>query len=344
MAVGAPIESGIGTLHIGKQTAQGSVKATGDAGWQRVKWAGGELRAAKEIGSEEYVDGQRFGSPAMFTQKAGGEVGTVEVQAQIGSTAAMWAWLLGSDTVTGGSDPYTHTITSAGTAGSYVTLRKKVGANVGPVREVYWDAKFSRGSWNAGGDQMVAHSEFDVMALKAAEFSLTDPATAETTDDPVVWTEVDGQAKLNTVQLDEISGETVEVQTNMEPFWGDAVLPAALVEGKGEITRQMRTIVTAETIKQLYNAIYGTQTPTGGTTVTNTVINLDMDTKYVRSASRDWRIWTPRVAVDPADMRVSPLPEGGAVELVFSGRCRIDGANPALTHVVRNGDSTSYIA
>ena len=122
------------------------------------------------------------------------------------------------------------------------------------------------------------------------------------------------------------------------------MLPAALIDGKGGITRTFRTIVTSETLKQLYQAIYNTQTPTGGTAISNQVIYFDLDTKYVRSASRDWRIWTPKVAVDPADMRVSPLPEGGAIELSFGGACLVSGANPALTMIVRNGDSASYIA
>jgi hypothetical protein len=342
-ASSAPIEAGIGQIWLGKQSALGTMKPMADTNWIVPRLKAGELGPNVVNGSEEYVDGQRWASPAIFRDTAGGLVGTVSYQGQVETVGQAWAWQFGSDTVTGGSDPYTHTIDTNGTAVCYLTAHKKVGANVGPVREDYIDSRASKTVWTSSQSQNVVQIDVDLVTITPAQASLVDPTQVAATPDPINWTSVSGQVVLNGVTLPEVSGETVTADLGVTGYWGDSVTPAALIEGKNSPTRVMDTIVTANTLKQVYAAIYGTQTPTGGTQVSSTPTFASMSTKYAYGANRDVTITTPRVELDPSSFKISPSPTGGTLALSFGGNCLKSGATAAVSVVVRNGDSASYI-
>lgn len=339
----APIESGIGSLWLAKQSALGARAGVTDTSTIRPRWASGALKANKMLGQEEYVDGNRFGSPAVYADNLAGEVGSVVVQAQPETAGPLFAWILGVDTVTGAGDPWTHTMTSAGTGGKYLTIHQKVGSAIGPVRQRYWDAKIAKLMWECGQDQKTAHLTSDVQALTAAEAFGTDPTAAEATTDPFYWPEVVGAIQLDTVVTAECHGEVLEIDTKLSPYKGDNISPLALVEGKGEITRTVRTIVTDDTLANYYNALYGaTGSPASGTLPVATVYYANIDTKYTKSANRTLQIQTPRVAVKPDDLVVAPQPEGGVVEMILGGVALKNGATPALTVIAKTGDSTTY--
>lgn len=344
MTTVAPIEAGIGQAWLGKQAGLGTVKPTSDSNYIVPRWTGGEIGPNAVNGSEEYVDGLRWSSPAIFRDTAGGQVGTLEYQAQVETTGQAWAWQLGSDAVTGGGDPWTHTIDTNGTFVPYVTLRKKVGANVGPLREVYIDSRVSKTVWTCSQSQNVAHLAVDIASLVPAQFALTDPAQAAAAADPINWTSVTGQVVLNGVTLPEVSGETITADLGITPYYGDSVSPAALVEGKNAPQRVLDAIVTSTTLIQVYSSIYGTQTPTGGTNVSSTPTFASMVTKYQFGANRDVTYTSPRVELDPSSFKITPSPTGGTLALSFGGNCLKSGATAALTIAVRNGDSASYIA
>lgn len=124
------IEAGIGTLNYGKQSAKGTkaTAATTTVGYNRPKWVSGQLAAKKILGSEEYLDGNRFGSPSPFTDRVGGDVGSVVIQAQAENAGLFAAQILGSDTVTGSGDPYTHGLiphaVPPATGGPYMTVER----------------------------------------------------------------------------------------------------------------------------------------------------------------------------------------------------------------------------
>lgn len=346
MTTVAPIEAGIGQIWLGKQSALGTVKPTTDTNWIVPRDIGSNLHAAVVDSSEGYVDGKRWSAPSIFRDTSGGQVGTINYQAQVETTGQAWAWQFGSDTVTGGSDPWTHTIDSNATGTVYLTARQKVGANVGPYRSVYIDSRSSKTVWDCSQSQNVAHLGIDLASLLAGQFALTDPAQAAATPDPINWTSVSGQCQINGVTLAEISGENVTADLAIAPFWGDSVSPAALVEGKpdGGLSRSLTTIVTATTLPILYNSIFGTQTPTGGTNVSPTPTFASMQTKYAFGANRDVTYVSPRVHLNLGDVAPAAKPDGGTIEMTFGGEALPSGATAALTVIVRNGDSTSYTA
>lgn len=338
------IESGIGTLNFNKQAAKGTMAtaASTAVGTNRPRLYEAGLKPNKVLGSEEYVDGQRFASPSQFVEKTGGEVGSVAIQVQPENAGLYYAQLLGVDTVTGASDPYTHTITSAGSAGGYGTWWETTGVSVND-KEVFWDTKIAKSTFEAGVDQRVAHHSMDLMSLKPGEVYTTAPTKTEDATDPYIWTEVIGAVSIDGTVINEVEGETLEIDTGMEPFWGDSQEPLQLIEKKGKITRSVKSIVTDATLLKYNKVIYGVTAPTAGTRPVATVMYFALDTKYTRSASRTLQITTPRVAVDPSEMAIDPQREGGKIELMFGGECLKNGATPALTIVALSADATTYV-
>lgn len=338
------IESGIGTVNYGRQSAKGTkaTAATVTVGYNRPKLLSTNLKSAKTLGQEEYVDGNRFASPSMFTDRVAGNVGTVSLQVQPENAGLYAAAILGVDTVTGAADPWTHTITSAGTSGQYGTWWQKIGSAIGPQRGLYWDAKIAKLTRSAKTDQKIMHYDLDVACLTAAEVFTTDAAKTEDATDPYLWTEVTGAVTFDATINTDINEEILTVDTGIEAWWGDNITPGQLIEKKGAITYSLKTIVTDNTLLKYNKAIYNNTAPTAGTTPVAAVFYAAVSSVYTRSATRTMTTTMPKVAVDPADMMVAPLVEGGPVELTFGGQVLKSGATPALTITVLSGDSTTY--
>jgi hypothetical protein len=264
------------------------------------------------------------------------------MQVQPENAGLFAAQILGSDTVTGAGDPYTHTITSAGTSGAWGTWWQKVGSTIGPEREIFWDSKIAKLTMDVGRDQKVMHYGLDIMSLVSGEVFTTDAAKTEDTTDPYLWTEVTGAVTFDGTVLTESHAEQLVIDTGMEAFYGDDIAPNQLVEKKGTISRVLSAIVTDTTLAKFRLALYNTATPTAGTTPVKNVYKAAATTVYTRSATRTLTVTTPNIAVDPAAMVVSADPAGGAQEITFGGQCLKSGATAALTMVALTADATGY--
>lgn len=338
------IESGIGTLNYGKQPAKGTpaTAATTTVGYDRPKWFDGALGVAKKLSSEEYTDGNRFGSPTTFVDTVGGDVGSLVHQAQPENVGLRFAQTLGVDTVTGVSDPYTHTITSAGTSGAWGTWWAKVGAAVGPVRQMFSDCKTKKLAFMVGRDQKTMHLTEDIVSLNPGEVYASDPAKAENASDPYLWTEGTGAVTFDGTVDSEAHEETLEIDTGAQAYWGEDIKPCQIIEKKGTIVSAVKTIVTDATLLKYYKAIYGKTNPVAGDKPVKDVLYAAFTTLYSRSATRTLSISRPYIAVDPAEMVVGAQREGGPIEISFGGACLKNGGSPALTVVVLSAESTSY--
>lgn len=338
------IESGIGTLNYGRQSAKGTAAtaATTTVGYNRPKWEGGFLKPNKKLGSAEYVDGNRFASPSTYTDSVGGEVGTLTVQLQPENAGLYAAAILGIDTVTGASDPYTHTITSAGVSGHWSTWWQKVGSAVGPERQAYIDCKIAKLTLTSTFADKVLKGEMDIQSLTPARTFSTDASKTEDSSDPYFHTEATGSFSFDSTTINEITESVLEVDTGMTPFYGDSVTPLQLIEGKGTITRSLKSIVTDDTLGKFRKAIYNSASPASSTNPSSAVFYANITQTYTRSATRTLTITTPNVAIDPETMDVAPRPEGGEIELTMGGACLKSGATAALTITALSGDSGSY--
>ena len=338
------IESGIGTLNYGRQSAKGSAAtaSTTTVGFDRPKWEGGFLKPNKKLGMQEYIDGQRFASPSTYTDSVGGEVGTLTLQLQPENAGLYAAAILGVDTVTGSSDPYTHTITSAGTSGHWSTWWQKVGSTVGPERECFIDSKIAKLTLTSTFADKVLRGELDIQCLSAARTFTSDAAKTENSSDPYFHTEATGSFSFDSTTINEITESTLEIDTAMTPFYGDNVAPLQLIEGKGMITRSFKSIVTDDTLGKFRKAVYNSATPASSTNPSSSVFYANMTQTFTRAADRTLTITTPKVAIDPETMDVAPRPEGGEIELTLGGRCLKDGATAAVTVIALSGESSSY--
>jgi hypothetical protein len=338
------IESGIGTLNYGKQTVKGTpaTAATVTVGYNRPKWFDGVLKPGVILGSEEYIDGLRFGSPAQWVNDVGGMVGTVTIQAQPENAGLYMAQLLGVDTVTGAADPWTHTITSAGSSGSYATWWQKVGVAVGPEREMFIDSKIAKLLVTCGDKQNPLHYAIDIACLNPSQVFEIDAAKTEDATDPYYWNETEGGITFDGTVLTDVDEETLEIDTGIKPFSANSITPAQLIEGKGKIIRTLKSIVTDETLAKFRKTVYGTTTPALGAKPVKTVFFAAAKTVYTKTATRTLTYTTPKIAVKPDEMVVGPLREGGEIQIAFGGECLKEGATAALTVIALSADTTTY--
>lgn len=340
------IESGIGAVNYGRQTAKGTIAtaATTTVGYNRLKHAGGGFKSGKALGKQEYSDGNRFGSPSVFVNYVGGNVGAVTLQAQPENIGLFYAQILGADVVTGASDPYTHTITPSNNGGAWGTWWQKLGSAVGPEREAFWDSKIKKLVQSSPRDRNVVNLELDVACLKAAEVFTTDPAKAEDSSDPYLLTEASGALTFDGTVVQEIEDSIVEIDTAMEPFYGDDEEPLQLIEGKGGINRSISAIVTDDLLGKYRKALYNSATPSAGTRPGTVVFAPSVTQVFTRSATRTATIATPKVTIEPSDFdEMAPMVDGGKRAIKFGGQCVKSGASPQITVTVLSGDATAYV-
>jgi hypothetical protein len=337
------IESGQGTLNYGKQPAKGTiaVAATTTAVYSKPKWFDGALGSKDTLGNEEFVDGNRWGSPSEFTDTVLGEVGDLTIQAQPTSGPFFWAQLLGKDTVTGSVDPWTHTITTAGTSGAYGTWWQKTGAAVGPLREAYFDSKVSKLVQTSSDKQNVMHLALGILALQLETYE-TDPAKTEDTSDPYYFPESEGAVEFDGAVSSDVNEEMIEADTGAKPYWPNSIAPTQIIEGKGTIVRSLKTIVTDVTLKKYLKAVYGSESPAVKSKPTKSVFYAVLKSKYEKSATRRVTFESPRVAIDPKDFVIGAQREGGEIDIAFGGQALKEGATPAMTIVALSGDELSY--
>lgn len=338
------IESGVGDVWQCKQSTLGTIQAANDTGQKHLRVVGDKaLKAAKEHGSEEWVDGLAWGSPGIYVNTAGGEVGDLEFQAQPETAGWAFAQAIGSDVVTGASDPYTHTIATGSTSAALQTIRQQVGSAVGPWKNSFYDSRINKLTWNAGADQILAHITESILAMKSAEWFTTSPTAADSGTDPFNWHEAAGALTIDATVFNEVDGETIELDRKDSIHYGDSHLPVCFIAGKGEINRTFSALVTDNTLPVLKNALYSTTSPSNGTALSSTVQYVALESTYTRSASRSVKFTTPKVELKASDFEIGPRAEGGKIPVAFGGRCLKSGSTAALTVVAKTGDSAAYV-
>lgn len=337
------IESVSGDVWQVKQTALGTIELPSATTTKHLRKVGeGALKAAKTYGSEEWVDGKTWGNPGMFVDTIGGDVGDIETQGQITNSGFQFAQIIGADVVTGASVDYTHTMATGAAHGPYQTIRQKVGASIGPYRNSFFDAKINRLTMNIGQDQKIMRITQNVWALKAANWYTTDPTAVDDGTDPYNWSEGYNLHTIGGTVFNEIDGETLELNRNLDVFRGDSPAPVTFIPGKGEVMRTFSALVSDNTIPVIQQALYGTTTMSDGLAINNAVNTIAMDSTYQRTATRSLKITTGKVVVDPQDFEIGPRAEGGAIPVTFGGRA-LESSGVILTVVAKTADSAAYV-
>lgn len=344
-----PIESGTGALWRSKQTAQGTIASSVATTVRRLRKVGDdELKPRKTNARTTYVDGQRFSSPFIFADKAAGEVGVARYQAQLETVGYAFAQMFGTDTVTGSDPDYTHTIVSGTNQSPYQTFWQTVGTAVGPHSMAFWDAKPSDLEFKSSAEAKVAEVAETITAMKV-QVNPTLPTTADSGTDSFLWTENCGSPNKVTVAgvvLEEVTGEMVKITSPYDPKQGQCLEPIALVPGRAEIgtMRNFETFLTDNVLDQVELALFASSSPAANTRVASNVVKVALESEYVRSATRGLKITTPNTEMTPDDFGYGPRSEGGIIPVTLGGQCVAVGGTPAMTIVVKNGESASYVA
>lgn len=339
------LESNIGALWGAKQTAKGTPVA-GVASSRRFNWVAGDLNSSRSDGSENISDLSRFGDATDYVDTLIGE-GSIGIQATPTETAWL-AWMFfGQETVTGAADPWSHVATPSAAGGFWATFWKRVGAST-ILRQKFNDSKITQLQFNASQGQKVGRITANLMVLDPGEiYTTTDPSTALTADDPVLYTEGTGTYKVDTVALSGQSESTIVMDDASSPYYGDDVKPMDVVPGTPAVSVAVTVLVDDNGIQQAYyKRVYGTTTPTGGT---KPLKNLDpigaYEFKLTKATSagavtpaRSVKLEVPGVKWAP-DGSVPHNPDGGAVEINLSGQGRIAGANPMVRTTIECGSA-----
>jgi hypothetical protein len=339
------IETGSGGLWIANQAALGTQAATAATSTLRLRKATDDsLSSNKKHGNEPFVDGEAFDSSAAYVDSVAGDVGSFTFQSQIETGAALIARFVGADTVTGASDPYTHTIATGTANPVYQTIREKTGLIVGPYRAVWWDAILNKLTINCGDDQNVKRITAAVHALKAAEVgSATDPVAVDPGTDSWRWGECAGAVTIDAVAFPEMTGHMIEMDRGWTSRPGDNIAPVFMVPGRGGITHTLDAAVTDTMLPQFLFALYGSATPSVGAQPTSQPVYRAIKEVYTRTAvTRVLTYDTPKVELKPDDIVIGTKPLGGVTPISFGGRA-VKGGAAMMTVTAKTADATAYI-
>jgi len=331
------IESGVGGVWQTQQTTSGSRERADATTMKRFRKTGDEgLSVAKTTAAEEYVDGEAWGTPTMFVDTIGGDVGSLGFQGQIACCAFLFAQACAADVVTGSGDPYTHTIVTGRSVPADQTIYQKVGNAIGPMRQVFYDAKIGRLTYNAGQDQKVVRMTEGIQALRCAEWFTSDPTATDNGEDPLRWDQA--VTRINGTALPEIRGDTIELDANLGVYRGQTGNPVCFEYGKGAVTSTVESTTTDGTLPEIRRAIYGTNAPADGAPVSSDVVYCSLETTYTVSVRRTLTLTRPRVEIRADDWAFGPRAEGGLIPVAFGGRClKADSSTPILRVVALTG-------
>ena len=349
MTVGVAIESSAFTLWAGKQTARGTPVAAAD---KLLRQADGGLGIARNFGNEQYGDGARFSNAVDFTDTVMGS-GEPVVQMQPGAGAWLVAQSLGTDTLTGAGPTYTHTLTPANAGGRWLTVWKKVGVAVGPVRQKFNDTRIGQLALSCSAGSKVMHGTASLLSVDPGEVFTTDPVRTDddasnATDYPFLWTEATALWNIDgggAGAIADVNEWNLTINDNLDAWYGDDIRPATLVPGRGVVTLSLTLGVTDQVLPKFNLVHYGTASPTSGTKPVKTIYSGSLDVTFTRGSAgtlRSLRVEVPKVNYSPGDLTIEGQADGGAITIGLAGEARITGANPMVRVTAVNTDSAAY--
>ena len=340
------IRSYAGNLQIAKQNQRGTPATTGFHEFRRVD---GRISVEKQIESVNYIDGNAWSAQDFdYVQQISG-AGSLTIQATPEGAARLLAWsLAGTDTVTGASNPYTHTIDSPGTGLTYLTVIDAVGGTGLVDGRQYSDCVITEVEiTSAFGD--VVTVKLDLLAITINDGGNSLPASATTTDgEPLLHTQGSGNgyfklAGLNSgATVPEVEQFVLTVNTGIELLYGDSVKAYIAHKKRGTVSWSCTAAVTDETIKVLNQHLYGSASPSLGATPSTSVFTGSFNPKLYQSASRELEISIPKNRVMVEAGSVDPNAAGDKATLSIAGMARKPDSGSLITVTAKTGDSAAY--
>lgn len=331
------LESRVEGIWFGKQSAKGTPALAAATTNKRIRKVGGDVNVNRDDGSENYSDGSRFGDAADFVNTIVGD-GAPVAQATADVAGYLSYLILGSETVTGAADPYTH-VAIPGTTGFWFTVWKLVGASVGPLRQKFSDCRMTSLRIEGSSANKVVKLTPTFTSLDAGEVFTTDPVVVSSAENPLLYTEAVGTFTIDGSVYTAHSSFAIVINDPTPPWYGDDVTPNDVTFGIASVAIEGVTLlVNAAGLSRYNTQIYGTASPTAGTKPLKTIPALgSYSVDFVRGANRELKIEIPGVKWSP-DLAIAGNPDGGPVELSLAGEARAVAGQPRIRVTTKSAD------
>lgn len=237
-----------------------------------------------------------------------------------------------------------HTATP-GSTGAWASFWKLLGASV-VQRQRFNDCRVSGLQFQCGRDQFVGRITPTVISLDPGEVVATDPTLADDVDQSMVWTEGEGEFKINGTVFSGITGYNIQPSDNLTPAYGDSVRPFDVGTGVGGVQgSDINLYLNAAGLAKYNEFVYGATAPVAGTKPISRVPAIGS------FRVRHWRFNTtgnPGRLIDincPNVQWITPdapggNPDGGLATITLGFNTVKVGATPHITIITRSADGT----
>lgn len=315
---------------------------------KRLPLIEGGLSPMSQSAARRYLDGKRFGKKISFKQQTmvGGDV---TVLATPEALAFVESCIHTNDSVTGGSVPYTHAMSSDADDSNWLTFVQRIGTGSTVLRDKFVDCRVVsyeiEGS--AGSDDPVTIT-FSVIGLTVETAQSADPTPLDDPSDegePYVWTDITGSVEIDSQQFSNISQLSLSVATGEELYFSDDITAYDIVSGEPSIEMAGTFLVDDDGL-DLWNLVhYGTATPSEGDGISSTEFegSVEWSWSYGATAALRSASYTLNSVIINSDSEITPSPEGGAAEISVAGVAeQAANGDPALEIEHKNSDSGDY--
>jgi hypothetical protein len=312
------------------QASQGTPAATSAYG---VQLAGGSLPMG--MGENAYFEettGAQMRSDVYAVNRSGG--GTFEVLCRPKAIAGLLYAILGTDTPSGASDPWTHAITHNPTM-PWLTWWSHLG---GLDFDELSDSKLSQLVISGESGQPLRAS-CTLVSMRPRHQTTQETAAAVEIGDALVFYDGDGALLLEGAAVASIGSFTCTINRNVIPVYGDGLTPIDLAEGLFTVEWQIGRLYASSAIRK--RVMYGAASPGNDAEVVSTVLALagspaGVNFKFTMATGpeRSLRLACPTVTVDPYE--IAPNTDGSPLRETLNLRVFDDNVSEPITATVLN--------
>ncbi len=306
---------------------------------------GSDISSDRTITKRKTGEGKRMndGHAVVSGMGAGGTIEAIAQDKMLG--LLFWA-ALGSDDVTGTTDPFAHAATPNQTGGlPYLTVIK----HVGDLWEAYPNCKINELTLRVAceGDAHIMTVSMGLMGVGVVRYLDGDPISSvtpevEKEDGEYTWNQALGTWEVDGSLIASIADFTVTIRNNLIRVCGEGLAGYALAEGELEI--EAASTVTVEDLDRYLETVYGTTSPGDGDEAQPIIPVGSFAATFTRVAGetgppavleRSFEVDIPELRYEAETPRVEGNTEGRPLQLAMAGLAT--GDDPKATFTTTNG-------
>lgn len=328
-------------FYLADQTAKGSAATAADGYF--MEWLSGDIRPEVEHGRLITSDGDPWGGGRNYVNGVVLAEDTVRFVLSPQNGPAIATWLLGTDAITGASDPYTHTITPASTS-PYLTAWRMVDDEWMQMNDLKVQ-QWAIGAANDGED-IIAYIELTVVVLELPQYLDAAPASLPSRESDA-YTFWDGTGAYavdagggSEAAVDNITNWRVQASKNMSTPKGEDYTPYDAFEGRGEVEVAFDLLATDHVLEFIH--MYGSATPSDTDPMATDLVTGSINFKLTAQAAPARSIMFDCGQVEYRPEKVVIEPDNDAAEQAYRMVGDARGSDPIITVTALNDVATSY--